>query len=226
MNNCAPLLAAPALDHNAVWVVIAFIFIILRFLGGIAGQGREAQKGALRPPRPAPHPQPPKDPLTDEIEKFLQEASRRRAPGGQPGSPPAAPSPAPPTPPRRVQPTPSRVRDEPIEAEVIETVEDHVRKHVPAAQSTRAGPQLGKEVADVDQRMREHLHSVFDHRLGRLSDSATAAGAAPATVPVAPAGASEPVPPDLAANLAAMLFQPEGLRQAVVLNEILNRPRY
>jgi hypothetical protein len=113
-----------------------------------------------------------------------------------------------------------------MEAEVIETVEDHVRKHVPAAQSTRVGPQLGKEVADVDQRMREHLHSVFDHHLGRLSDSATAAGAAPATAPAAAAEASEPAPPDLAANLAAMLFQPEGLRQAVLLNEILNRPRY
>jgi hypothetical protein len=61
------------------------------------------------------------------------------------------------------------------------------------------------------------LKAKFDHELGTLS-SRGREPAAPAAQPVATG------PTSAAAQLAAMLANPEGLRQAVMMNEILRRP--
>jgi hypothetical protein len=75
---------------------------------------------------------------------------------------------------------------------------------------------LGQRIIDDDQQFDVQLKAKFDHTVGTLtgSDVATAAQAAAAA-----AAASRP-----AAQIAALLASPEGMRQAVVLNEILRRP--
>ena len=63
--------------------------------------------------------------------------------------------------------------------------------------------------------MNERLHGVFDHSLGQLQEapSDTSSGAASPTEP-----------PPLAASLLAALSSPENIRQAIILNEVLQRP--
>ena len=72
---------------------------------------------------------------------------------------------------------------------------------------------LGEEVAKADDRFETHLHMKFDHGLGQLSDRHAT------DVYERPAASNE-----TARDLAQLLARPEGVRQAIVLNEILTRP--
>lgn len=75
-------------------------------------------------------------------------------------------------------------------------------------------PHLGKRIIEEDEQFDSQLKAKFDHTVGTLTESSSkpqAAGAAPA--PTTPA-----------AQIAALLANPEGVRQAMVLNEILRRP--
>jgi hypothetical protein len=72
---------------------------------------------------------------------------------------------------------------------------------------------LGKRIIADDQQFDQQLKAKFDHTVGTLA-SETAAEVA--LVPVAPATP--------AAQIAAMLSNPDGVRQAIVLNEVLTRP--
>jgi len=226
-----------ALDGGAIGSLVAVIFIVISVLVQLAAKMREVQQGPVRPGSPPPQPR--RDPLTDEIEKFLKEAQRRRPGPVQPGAARPVPGrPARPQGPYHPQgsspsqgpatpqgPAAARPRDEVVQAEVIDTVADHVRTHVPAAHFGHLGSELGREVKDVDARMEEHLHNVFDHRLGRLAGSEASAvepsAAAPGPTTTGPAQA---VSQNIAANLVVMLSRPDGVRQAVLVSEILGRP--
>ena len=108
---------------------------------------------------------------------------------------------------------------------MVNTVTDHVRTHMPSAQFGHVGSKLGQEVKDVDARMDEHVHSVFDHRLGHLADSAASAVELSAAVqgPIA-TDQVQASGENMAASLVAMLSKPDGVRQAVLVGEILQRP--
>jgi hypothetical protein len=83
------------------------------------------------------------------------------------------------------------------------------RKHTIAEQSAA----LGQRIIADDAQFDVQLKAKFDHTVGTLTGS---------TVPAAdlvPVAADSP-----AAQIARMLARPEGVRQAMVLNEILNRP--
>jgi hypothetical protein len=96
------------------------------------------------------------------------------------------------------------------------SVADHVAEQVTARAENLAAhaSQLGKRIAAEDQQFDVQLKSKFDHTVGTLGgndDSATAG----------------PTPPPIdtpAAQLAAMLANPSGIRQAIIVNEILRRP--
>jgi hypothetical protein len=69
-------------------------------------------------------------------------------------------------------------------------------------------------VAD-DEQFDVQLKAKFDHTVGTLAASAGSASDQP----------SGPAPRDTpAGQIAALLASPDGLRQAMVLNEILRRP--
>ena len=74
---------------------------------------------------------------------------------------------------------------------------------------------LGQRIADDDAQFNRELKAKFDHTLGTLTESGTtqtSAGPPPTDTP--------------ASQIAALLANPSGVRQAVVINEILQRPSY
>jgi hypothetical protein len=84
-----------------------------------------------------------------------------------------------------------------------------------AARATKLAEQasqLGQRIVEEDQQFDVQLKAKFDHSVGTLTGSA----APPPTEPVA---VDTP-----ASQIAAMLASPEGVRQAIVVNEILRRP--
>ncbi len=72
---------------------------------------------------------------------------------------------------------------------------------------------LGQQIIRDDAQFDVQLKAKFDHTVGTLAGSSVPA------VDLVPVAADSP-----AAQIAAMLAKPDGVRQAIVLNEILNRP--
>lgn len=95
------------------------------------------------------------------------------------------------------------------------SVAEHVAEQVTSRAESLANQasKLGQRIVAEDQQFDVQLKAKFDHTVGTLagSDSSTA----------------EPTSPPIdtpAAQLAAMLANPSGIRQAVLVNEILRRP--
>jgi hypothetical protein len=175
--------------------------------------GRQKQP-ANQPPQ---EPRPPRRPAANEIELLIDEepleAERRTLaepfrPVGQPAAPPA-PQPA------GASQRPAAARG--VEERPLSSVAEHVAEHVGA--SARAlgqqSSQLGRRIILDDEEFDVQLKAKFDHAVGTL-----AASRAADAVPVAAAATSDAP----AAQIADMLTRPEGVRQAIILNEILRRP--
>jgi hypothetical protein len=210
MNAFVPLLAA--LD---VVLIKAVVVMIIFFLAGIAKLLANLQK--IQPPAGRPRPSRPVPPdVAEEIEEFMRRAaSRRNAQGTRPASPPPATPPA-------AEPVPAEVvAGQPVGGQV----EEHVKKYLDAQDFSRRSQELGEEVVQADREIDQRLHEVFDHRVSRLElvpgEAAAPAFAAETAEPTeAPAAGSTP----LATGLLDLIGNPESLRQAIILNEILYRP--
>lgn len=228
--------------------LIAIAFVIISFIGWISN----LVAGQQKPQRPAnaPRPRRPQDKrIRDEIDAFLQEAAgQQKRPPPRPAPPrresvpavdaPPQRTPAPrPQPPRRqpVRPQPPRPEPAPAAATAPAPSPPPAPRRVPGQELSQRhiGPTaVGSE---VQQHVRQHMaervatiaqqdvhptvpQSVFQHlgsgpgqqltgpTQGAVSPSAAARGAAPA------------------AELIALLHRKEGLQQAFLLSEILQRP--
>lgn len=240
--NVLPLVAADI--GGVLTAIVVVVFIIIHVVSQIATTLREAQRprpggpvpkpGGQPVPRPMqqPGPVPPgggaPDPLTREIEEFLQRASRRRegprpATAGAPApTDPAAGPFRPPKPQRREEPVPAQVVGESPATSVAE----HVRRMV-SPQFGRLGSDLHAEtdVTQADDRIEQHLQSVFSHKASPLSDRSGETSQSPmAQEAPLPQDRVSRAPTRMAADLIAMLANRATLRQAVLLSEILNRP--
>lgn len=172
----------------------------------------------------------------DEVEEFLRRAAARRAAAQQQQqrpatAPPAWAQPVPQAPPPQLQRRPLAMAEvvmlEPIDAQVVEAElaesEDRVGRSV--AQHMRGTQQIGEHVrhlgAEVDQaddKLEAHLHQVFDHNLGQLRKSTMEAAAA------SPSQAARDAGLPGAASIAQMLANPQNLRNAIIMSEIIRRP--
>jgi hypothetical protein len=182
--------------------------------------------------QPAQPKAPPQDDLRSEIEEFL-----RRAGMPAPAAPAAPPPPAAedrPRPPRRqldpfdepprkprppkqrppvqrprpvATPTPPRTQAKPEGAGSTQGL-----RRLPESQLAEQAAHLGEQIAQSDDRLEARLHDKFDHRLGNLEG----AKAKPATK------AAEA--PSAAGRIRGMLTRPGGVRDAIILSEILRRP--
>jgi hypothetical protein len=214
MNLFPPLLAAGDIE-TLVKIGALFLFFLLPALGRMLAKGRQAQPPAGAPPRPQ-RPVPPQ--VADEIGEFLRRANEHRA-AEQPPPQPARPKPLPPV-------------QQPVRAEVVAEVpvgtqvNEQVKKYLDTQSFSRREEALGKEVAQADQQIDQHLHQVFDHSLSRLETVVGETAAPPAAVEspeVADTTAPE-IPATFATGLLALVTSPDSLRQAVILSEILHRP--
>jgi hypothetical protein len=95
-------------------------------------------------------------------------------------------------------------------------VAEHVAEQVASRSQSLAEKtaQLGQRIVTEDQQFDTQLKAKFDHAVGTLTG-----------IPLAPAEQPAPRPVDTPARqIATMLANPDGVRQAVLLNEILRRP--
>jgi hypothetical protein len=186
---------------------LEFLFIIVVFVIAAVGKliswlqaiaAAEAQKARQRPQN-APR----RTPLDDEIGEFLRKAAQRRA-----GGPPAA------RPSQSASRQPRARRDEPVEILPIDESPQRF-KPLESGMATQA---------QADAAMEGHLRQVFDHGLGQLS--AAGQSPVPATSPTFVSG-EQTLADALAmgpSGLVGLLANGVVMRQAIVLNEIIQRP--
>jgi hypothetical protein len=167
--------------------------------------------------------------MRDEVEEFLRRAAQRRAqaeakrrsqqqPAPQAPPPQQRPAPIARPPLRQRMPTVDEPLVEIIDAEEADTssrfnqsVSQHMRGSLDIA---RHASSLGAEVDQADDRLEARLHKTFDHQVGQLKDTTTAA--APRVVVAA-------LPP---LNIRKMLESPESIRNSFILGEVFARPEH
>jgi hypothetical protein len=225
------------------------IWIASQVLGGDKAPPGGGKPQAARP-RPKPvQAKPRNEEFRDEIEAFLKKASEKR---GQPQGdaqaarneaarneaarqaeapaarrePPRRPARAP----GRPQPRPAGAAESrgPVMAEAVRPlgeedlwagdVAQHVQQHISDGGFKDRASQLGESVGQSDERLESHLHAKFDHKVGQLDDSPLSATS------FGEPSASRKAPPPQAQAIVRMLSSPLGVRQAILIGEILKRP--
>lgn len=184
------------------------------------------------------------DNVRSEVDEFLRQIGQARnqpaaGPREKPDGPPRRRGPIDPfeePPRRRPQPRPAaRVQRPPAEPEIEllvgvdepppqreptkkptapPTTKRKELRRLPESQLAEQSATLGQRIAASDDRLEERLHQKFDHSLGKLSaDKAGVADNKPVEEPITGA-----------ARIRAMLSGPGGMRDAVILSEIIRRP--
>ena len=225
---------------------------VVKQIANAAKQGQEADGAQPAAPRQAEPPAPRQaagqqaDPLRNQVEEFLRRAGRapqaerarpvsrdvelliddepapprpmaeplrpleaRSTPGPKPAaaSMPVAPQIPPQQPPRRS-----------VVPRQRKTLAERATERASARASKLATQtsHLGQRIIEDDQQFDVQLKAKFDHTVGTLTGSTVNAAEQAAA---ALSAAETP-----AAQIAAMLATPDGVRQAIVVNEILRRP--
>jgi hypothetical protein len=218
MSHFAPLLAAN--DAELVRVIVIIVFGLLVGVGKFMAMVKKGKPPAPMGPRPTP-PTPANMNAKNEIEEFMRRAAAKSRPASN-----AGPVRQPP------QPRPRPMVEKPVQAQVVseEPVGARIGKEVDRDLDTqefsKRSTQLGSEVAQADREIDQRLHQVFDHHVSNLELMPGEAATAP--VVVAPLELTEQslldIPATFATGLSDLLADPDSVRQAIVLNEILHRP--
>lgn len=185
--------------------------------------------------------QPPQEAIRSEVEEFLRRV------GQQDEAEPAPPRPRPQRQPRievldggsgfdvdeeprqrRTQRRPERPRPRPTKPTASatrrpegiargETVAEHVSEHLRRGEFEERASHLGEEVSQSDERLEARLHEKFDHGLGSLTARRIAREAADSKQ-------KQEIQPSQADYLLDALSSPQGVQQAIIMAEVLNRP--
>ncbi|HEV3023900.1 MAG TPA: hypothetical protein VGX76_15600 [Pirellulales bacterium] len=213
LNGAVPLLAAlDAGTLELLFIIAAFTYFAISNLLKVAkGQPRKTIRPA---PPPRPRPQPGRQAVDDEVSEFLRRAAEKRAARNVAEAPRNEP-------PRRLVEIGA---DDVVEVQAIDepptgaAVAQHVQQHL----DTREFAARASHLTNVDQSdvtIKSHLQQVFTHPVGHLAsrgpEKTEGQSGAAATAP------GVPVASDF---LASLLGDPQSLRGAVVLNEVLQRP--
>jgi hypothetical protein len=208
-----------AAGGEIIIILLIFVFIFIPLIGTALSRMKAPPppKGGARPARPAATGQ-----VQSEIEDFLRRASQKKAAGG--------------TRPQRAKPARAILVEQPPRAEIVRAeivrdrpvggkVEQHVKKYLDDDDFVRRAEKLGEEVAEADDKIERHLKSVFDHSLSKIA-ATPGVTASPPSAKLADAAPEITIAmPSIAADDVAALFgNPLSIRQAVIINEILNRP--
>jgi hypothetical protein len=236
MNLDFNLLAAGIGELLSFIVPIVFLIIyVLNHLLAPKGNRPQPRQPQRRPAERAERPlnRPPLEQapqgeqakLNAEIEQFLKRASQRRDDRSSCGER-VARAKAPPKPPPKPlgRPRSDQVVDAPpSERRPLGSVAESVEKHLSNRGFSERAEHLADDIADADRQMEEHLQKAFTRQVGTLAATTPLAGAGPVT-DAPPAAAEKTLP--AAATLAGALATPQGMREAVILSEILQRPEH
>lgn len=236
-------------------LILLLFFVVPAVLKALRGNPPEPERPrrARRPaprgdaPQPIPADDPQRKALEAEVEAFL-----RQVRGERPAEPVAAePIAARPVPGERPDATARTLRREPMVPKRRRADGGRPRPARPVRQAPAEAPRpaaqpapdraadrplsrLSRSVDDEVQRLDEHVHSVFDHKLGSLDQ---AEEAAPQAVK-AQADAAQAVTASerrqkrseaqlqQASVIRDILRNPATVRQAIVLAEIIRRPEF
>jgi len=230
-----PLLAAGAFE-TIISVIVFILWIAAQWIGSRNNEAKGKKQPQPRPQQPQPvdmaegvpqlndprmgnqgmgnggagnqGPRNQEEALRSEVEDFLRRAQ------GKPPQPRPMPQPEQrQKPPRTLQPERSRPVTPVARQSSLrnEGVSEHVARHISTQDMATHTESLGAEVATADDQLEARLHEKFDHDLGRLEYRETD---------------TKQQKVDMAAEVAAMLRSPEGMRQLIVANEILRRPEW
>lgn len=223
----APLIA----DFGWLKAIVLLVFFIIWIFNNLIGDKAKAKARPQRQQLPQPNGPEGKGAggqkqLAGEIEDFLKRAGAKRqerARRKQPTKAVVNPAPTPPPKPvRRL--VPSAAEPQNLDVATGRSVADHVQKHLDTRQFAERASHLGDEdIAKNDAERDAHRKQVFDHKLGRLADTSTGiTDSAETSLTDAP---TQPEPA-AAVPLATLLSNPQNLKNAIVLNEILSRPEH
>ena len=239
----APRFVLMAADlENFILPAIVILFLLISALGQVLAKIHEAQRveeARRRGPVPGPGGARPGAPrargaLRQEVDDFVR--------GG--GRPPVAGRARPPQP--MVEPPPPEASwrpafpqqgsaEQPVDLNPVELVSvaedasvvEHVRTHVPAQEFGGMPSEVAARRTGSEGVMEDHVHDVFDHQLGTLGGTpGESSEASQAEEAEALDDRISSVPVAAAAGLAAILADATSLRQAILLNEIFQRPEH
>ena len=194
-------------------IVMGLIYMFNKLVAGAKPQPRN-------PPRPDPRlrpPSPARQEVNDEVAEFLRRTAERTA--QRSGKKPPEPQPAAPARRPLVERHVAPLSSELVEVEAIDEpptgagVASHVAQHLDRSEFDQRAAQLGR-VEQEERTFQAQVDQTFDHQVGHLA----ARSEEPAP------GVATPAAPVAAQAIAALLADPQNLRGAVVLNEILQRP--
>jgi hypothetical protein len=187
-----------------ILVVMGVIYLI-NYLIGAAGKGQQRRQARPQPrgPRPGGRPE-----VQDEVAEFLKRAAEKRS-----GAKTAE---ARPPQPRRLAPA------EIVEAHAVEDASagrwpQTVQPHVDNRELTQRAAHL-THVDRAETAFQAHMQGL-DHTVGSIQESSESSPQAPA----ATGGPQVTVAP-VHEILTALLSDPQNLRQAIILNQIIERP--
>lgn len=249
MIQFAPLLAFGGQEFIgiAIFVIVTLASVISQYLA------KQKEQQAGRRPRREPmdeiqaggqpaRPQGRKPvALEDEIGDFLRRAAKgdvqrparqarpqQQARPAQAGLPPRpAQTRAKPRRPARPRAAVPRRAQPPVTAEIVEParppvgqgLSEQIARDINTADMSRRTSTLGKETRQATTKLDRKLHKTFDHQLGSLQSQTAETQAAESQAAREPA-----LPITSAAGLSVLLSDVESLKQAIILNEILQRP--
>jgi hypothetical protein len=170
--------------------------------------------------------------MRDEVEEFLRRAAQRRAQAEAKRRDQQAPQQQNPqqAPPQRLAPIQrAPLREQQLEpvVEIIEAEEadagsrltSSVAQHLRGTtEIARHASSLGYEVDQSDERLEARLHKTFDHQLGSLKNTSTAAPEKVAMQTTEALAASM--------NLTRLLSNAQTIRNGIILSEVLARPEH
>jgi hypothetical protein len=185
-------------------VVVVIVVFVIAIIGKVASWYQAISAAEAQRTRQRTQNAPRRTPLDDEIGEFLRKAAQRRT-GGPPAARPAQPA----------SRQPRLRREEPLEVVPIEESPSQRFKPLESGLATQA---------QADAAMDVHLRQTFDHGLGQLSSAGQSP--APAASPTSVSG-EQSLADALAlgpSGLAGQLASGVVMRQAIVLNEIIQRP--
>jgi hypothetical protein len=195
------------------WVgpLVVFILYVLGQL--MTAKDKKPPQPQQREPRPRGVVAPPQQPRTleeklrSEVEQFLRQVQGEQPNTGQTKRPTV------------VTKRPLVVKVEQLSPSALEleppheSVQEHVSKHMSTADITQHAATLGVEVGHADEKLQAHLQEKFQHQVGALE---------PRQQRAEPQRRQNKA----AAEIAALLRSPTGMRQAIIASEILRRPEF
>ncbi len=112
---------------------------------------------------------------------------------------------------------------EPISPRDFDSISKSVERHLGGHSISSHVEHLADDIVRADQQMERHLQQAFNRRVGTLGAAPGPASALPVT-DVAPEPSDEVKTP--AQAIARALANPQEIKQAIVINEILQRPEH